>query len=41
MNAIYKSAMEDKLGAGFQIKSQDELIMNDGKFRTRRILKTK
>ncbi|GET67162.1 hypothetical protein GLOIN_2v1771116 [Rhizophagus irregularis DAOM 181602=DAOM 197198] len=41
MNTIYKSAMEDKLGAGFQIKSQDELIMNDGKFRTRRILKTK
>ncbi|PKY57008.1 hypothetical protein RhiirA4_428672 [Rhizophagus irregularis] len=30
INAIYKSGMEDDMGLGIQLKSQDELIGKDG-----------
>jgi hypothetical protein len=40
MQAIYKSAMEEDLGKGFQIKKQDELIDKDGNFEQRSNQKT-
>ncbi|PKY42955.1 hypothetical protein RhiirA4_456856 [Rhizophagus irregularis] len=40
MNAVYKPAMEDKIGKGFKLKSQDEIILKNGTFGTRRIQKT-
>jgi hypothetical protein len=39
MLAVYKSGMEEELGKGLQIKSQDEIIGDNGEFKA--IVRTK
>lgn len=38
---VYKSGMEEEIGYGSQMKSQDEIITKDGTFRARKNQQTK